>query len=51
MTPDDFLWALLGVGVLTSIAYVCSEFSSHRARQALENERLAEQRLLWPTRR
>ena len=49
MTPDDFLWAILGAGVLTSIAYIGSEFHSHRTRQALEHERLAQQQRLWPT--
>ena len=49
MTPDDILWTLLGAGVLTSIAYIGSEFRSHRTRQALEHERLAQQQQLWPT--
>jgi hypothetical protein len=49
MTPDDFLWAILGAGALTSIAYIGSEFRSHRTRQALEHERLAQQQLLWPS--
>jgi hypothetical protein len=49
MTTDDFLWAILGAGFLTSIAYVRSEFHAYRARQGVQRERLAQQRLLWPT--
>jgi hypothetical protein len=49
MTTDDFLWVILGMGFLTGIAYVRSEFHAYRARQGVERERLAQQRMLWPT--
>jgi hypothetical protein len=49
MTVDDFLWAILGAGFLTGLAYVRSEFHSYRARQGVQRERMAQQRLLWPT--
>jgi hypothetical protein len=49
MTTDDFLWVILGAGFLTSLAYVRSEFHAYRARRGVQRERLAQQRLLWPT--
>jgi hypothetical protein len=50
MNIDDFLWAILGAGVLLSIAYVRAELLAHRTRRELELERFEREQLLWPSR-
>lgn len=49
MTPDDILFAILGLGFATSIAYVGSELLGRRASRVLDRDRLVRQQQLWTT--
>ena len=48
MNLDDVLWIMICAGLFLSIATLRAELKEHQLHRGLEDERLAQQRTLWP---